>query len=195
MKDGAIISIQASNPSVNVVINTSTGRDINVGTNPSRTFVDFYANSPVMVERDVQNDGSCLRVDGSTGVAPLTGLSFDYLVSDGAIVANTFVKASTATDDRTSQYLTTDDPFLINGVALDAAAGAGTTIRVARKCGQRVGVKSDGVGGGTITRGTTIMDVSATSNGRVTPGAGGAAVSAARTTVSNTAGALVYITF
>jgi hypothetical protein len=113
-------------------------------------------------------------------------------VSDGVIVANTFVKQSSATADRIVQFLAADDPFLICGIALDGAAGAGTTIRMARKCGQKVSIKSDGVSAIALA---DIVDVSTTTDGRVTLTAGGAQVSTARTAVAATADVLVDITF
>lgn len=64
-------------------------------------------------------------------------------VSDGVIAANTFVKSGT-TAGRCAQFTTTDDPWSIIGIALDAAAGAGTTVRVVELAGFTTEIKIDG---------------------------------------------------
>lgn len=85
-------------------------------------------------------------------------------VSDGAITANTFVKGSTTTAGRRSQFTTADGPELAIGIALSSAAGAGVTIPVLELRGETVSVRCDG--SGTISKGLPVF-FSDTSNGRI----------------------------
>lgn len=114
-----------------------------------------------------------------------------YRVSDGAIAANTFVKFSATTDYRVIQAAVTDTRDNISGVALDAAAGAGTMIRVVEERGQQVDVKTDGVGGGTVPRGS-LVDLSSTTAGYCKLGVGSMAGRVVKQ-ATNTANVLVRI--
>lgn len=68
-------------------------------------------------------------------------------VSDGTIIAGTFVKASTTTAGRVVAWdYTTDTQFDILGVALTAAGSAGTTVYVVELRGQTFVMKCDGAG-------------------------------------------------
>jgi hypothetical protein len=110
-------------------------------------------------------------------------------MSDGAIAVNTLVKASAATDNRVVQVATSDDPGLIVGVALDAAAGAGVLIRVV---GIFVPVQIKSDGSGTITRGT-LVEMSTTVAGHVRQRVTGQSLGSAFTGAPATLGALVTV--
>lgn len=76
--------------------------------------------------------------------------------ADGAIVANTFVKSSDSTAGRRKQWdYANDDPFLITGISLTAAASPGDPIYVLEMRGQSVQVKCDGAG--TISKGSVVF--------------------------------------
>jgi hypothetical protein len=129
---------------------------------------------------------------GATGDTGPEGPEWDGIstwVADGVIVANTLVKASSSTDSRVVQLTTADDPALAIGVALDAAAGAGVSIRVVSEF-VPVQIKSDG--SGTITRGAMI-EVSTTVNGRVRQRTTGQSIGTALTNCAATLDALVTV--
>jgi hypothetical protein len=107
--------------------------------------------------------------------------------SQAAIVANTLVKPG-ATAGRVDQLGTNDAVSLAQGVALDAASGAGQFIRVIEKQGQMVSIKSDGAG--TVSPGEA-LGRSGTSGGRVAVVTSGNILGRAYSSAAASADALV----
>lgn len=119
----------------------------------------------------------------------------EFLVSDGALAANTYVAPSGGTPGRVVQFDITApmDPTLADGVTLDAAAGAGVTVRVVRGRGLGVQLLLD-VPGGNVTA-AEVLYHSETTKGAVSASAG---IIEATATISRgpaTAGGLVNARF
>lgn len=114
----------------------------------------------------VHPDGGLLYQRADNTEAPVV-LGFARRVSDSAIVANTLVKGGT-TAGRVAQYLTTDVPPQITGVALTVASGSGTTISIVEAQGVQAQIKSDGT---TVIAPGDLVEPSPTSDGRIRKGA------------------------
>ncbi len=98
---------------------------------------------------ETDDDGAVYYSNGVSWVV-VGSATYDRLVSDGALVANTYVTPSGTTTGRVVAFdVLTMDPALADGVTLDAAAGAGVIVRVVRIRGTGVQILLDSAGNAT----------------------------------------------
>lgn len=178
-------------PSIEMASVTSTVIDSNYGTSDTGGTFNLKADSSCTAVYVRETNFSSTQIASAATMTRFVNGGVESLlrVTNGAVVVNTLVKEDATNDNQVIQLGTSDVPALVVGVALDAAGGAATNIRVAQ-VGQIVTVKSDG--SATITKGQKV-GVSGTSAGRVKQIASGNQVGIATTSAAASADALVSV--